>query len=167
MISTRWKKGDEKNWGWNTQIGVGYLSEKRIGGQTNFNYSSDKGTSNAYGQAVNIQQPEVWFKTTYRMNDVHRFVLLASGFHQAQQSYFGITNYKANQTNGYANLQYEFSYNTNSILKTGISYRHLNLSENISFSNNSLNRTYAGRYKKTENIPGIFAENVLNLAGDK
>jgi len=167
VISNRWKKGDETKWGWSTQIGMRYVYEKRIGGQTNFNFQNDKGTTNAYGQAVDIQQPEVWFKTAYRMNDVHRFVFLASGFHQAQQSYFGITNYKANQTNGYANLQYEFSYKNKSVLKTGISYRHLNLIENISFSNNSLNRTYAGRYNITEDIPGIFAENVLNLAGDK
>lgn len=167
MISNRWKKGDESKWGWSTQIGIRYLSEKRIGGQTNFNYETDKGSTNAYGQAVDIQQPEVWFKTAYRMNEVHRFAIYASGFHQSQQSYFGVTNYKARQTNGYANLQYEFSYKNNSVLKTGISYRHFNLSENISFSNNSLNRTYAGHYNKVENIPGIFAENTLNLIGDK
>lgn len=167
MISNRWKKGDESKWGWSTQIGIRYLSEKRIGGQTNFNYETDKGSTNAYGQAVDIQQPEAWFKTAYRMNEVHRFAIYVSGFHQSQQSYFGVTNYKARQTNGYANLQYEFSYKNNSILKTGISYRHLDLSENISFSNNSLNRTYAGQYNKVENIPGIFAENTLNIAGDK
>lgn len=167
MISNRWKKGDENKWGWSTQIGVRYLSEKRIGGQTNFNYNTDKGTSNAYGQAVDIQQPEVWFKTAYRMNDTHRFAIYTSGFHQDQQSYFGVTNYKAQQTNVYANLQYEFSYKNNSVLKTGISYRHLDLLENISFSNNSLNRTYAGSYDKVENIPGIFTENTLNIAGDK
>ena len=167
MISNRWKKGEEKNWGWSTQIGLRYVSERRIGGQTSFNYNRDKGTANAYGQAVNIDQPEVWFKTAYRMNDEHRFAILASGFHQNQQSYFGVTNYKAKQTNGYANLQYEFSYKNNSSLKTGICYRYLNLSENISFSNNSLNRTYAGNYHKVENIPGIFAENTLNIAGDK
>ena len=167
MISNRWKKGEEKNWGWSTQIGVRYVSEKRIGGQTSFNFNTDKGTSNVYGQAVNIQQPEAWFKTAYRMNDTHRFALYASGFHQNQQSYFGVTNYKAKQTNSYANLQYEFSYKNNSVLKTGFSYRHFNLLENISFSNNNLNRTYAGRYDRVENIPGIFAENMLNIAGDR
>ncbi len=39
--------------------------------------------------------------------------------------------------------------------------------ENISFSNNSLNRTYAGKYNRVENIPGIFIENTLNISGDK
>ena len=167
MISNRWKKGDESKWGWSTQIGLRYLYEKRVGGQTDFNLTTDKGTANAYGQVVDIRQPEIWFKTAYRMNEVHRFVIYASALQQDQQSYFGVTNYKAKQTNGYANLQYEFSYQTNSVFKTGISFRHMNLLENISFSNNSLSRTYAGRYKRTENIPGIFAENILSIAGDK
>lgn len=167
MVSNRWKKGDENKWGWSTQIGIRYLSEKRIGGQKSFNYDKDKGGTNAYGQAVDIQQPEVWFKTAYRMNEVHRFALYTSGFHQAQQSYFGVTNYKARQTNAYANLQYEFSYKNNSVLKTGFSYRYLNLSENISFSNNSLNRTYDGKYSRVENIPGLFAENTLNIDSGK
>ncbi len=166
MISTRWKKGDENKWGWSTQFNARYLSEKRIGGQTSFNYRKDKGSSTIYGQAVDIQQPELWFKTAYRMNDEHRFALYASGFYQDQQSYFGVTAYKAKQFNGYANLQYEFSYNKN-VLKTGFSYRHLDLSENISFSNNNLNRTYAGNYLRVENIPGVFAENVLNVFNDK
>ena len=167
MISNRWKKGDESKWGWSTQIGMRYLYEKRIGGQTDFNLNADKGTSNAYGQVVDIRQPELWFKTAYRLNETHRFALYASGLAQDQQSYFGVTNYKANQTNGYANLQYEFSYNSNSILKAGVSFRHMNLVENISFSSNSLNRTYAGRYNKLENVPGIFAENILNIFDDK
>ncbi|MFT3909656.1 MAG: carboxypeptidase-like regulatory domain-containing protein [Ferruginibacter sp.] len=166
MLSTRWKKGDENKWGWSTQFNVRYLSEKRIGGQTSFNYRKDKGSSTVYGQAVDIQQPEIWFKTSYRMNDVHRVALYTSGFYQGQQSYFGVTNYKASQTNGYANLQYEHSY-SKSTLKAGFSYRYMNLSENISFSNNSLNRTYAGKYSKVENISGVFAENILNLFDNK
>jgi outer membrane receptor for ferrienterochelin and colicins len=164
MISNRWKKGDESKWGWSTQIGVRYLFENRIGGQSNFNYSTDKGSTNAYGQSVRIQQPEAWMKVAYRMNDQHRFAFYASGFHQGQNSYFGVTNYKAAQTNGYANLQYEFGYTNGSVVKTGISYRHLDLNETISFSDNTLSRTYAGNYDKIENIPGVFVENTWNLS---
>ncbi|HOZ76863.1 MAG TPA: TonB-dependent receptor [Ferruginibacter sp.] len=167
MISNRWKKGDENKWGWSTQIGIRYVDERRIGGQVNFNYETDKGSTNSYGQAVHIQQPEWWFKKAYRMNDQHRFALHVSGFYQQQQSYFGVTDYKARQTNSYANFQYELGYKKSSVLKTGISYRHLNLSENISFSNNSLGRTYAGKYDKIENIPGVFAENTLHIASEK
>lgn len=167
MISTRWKKGDEAKWGWATQVAVRYLSEKRIGGQVDFNYKEDKGSTNSYGQAVDIQQPELWFKTAYRLNEVHRFAFYTSGFRQEQQSYFGVTNYKASQTNLYANLQYEFSYAGNSVLKAGLSYRHLNLSENIAFFDNSLQRTYDGLYRNQENIPGLFVENTWNSDSGK
>lgn len=163
MLLHRIKKGEEHKWGWSTQASARFLSEKRTGGQTQFNYKTDKGTTNAYGQAVEINQPELWFKTAYRMNEVHRFALYTSAFHQSQQSYFGVTNYKARQTNAYANVQHEFSYTNNSVLKAGMSYRYLQLRENISFSSNSLNRTYDGRYSRRENIPGAFAENTLNI----
>lgn len=167
MLSSRWKKGDEGKWGWSTQMGIRYLSEKRIGGQMAFRYPSDKGSASVYGQAVSVHQPEGWFKTAYKMNDEHRFAFYASGFHQKQQSYFGVTSYKPSQTNGYANMQHEFSYGGSSVLKTGISFRHLKLDENIAFSSNTLNRTYAGRYRKTENIAGVFAENTLDLLQGK
>jgi outer membrane receptor for ferrienterochelin and colicin len=167
MVSNRWKKGDESKWGWSTQVGLKYLYEQRIGGQTHFNYEGDKGTTKAYGQAVNLQQPEVWLKTAYRLNEKHRFAFYSSGFYQSQQSWFGVTGYKAKQTNGYGNLQYELSYKTNSVLKTGASFRYLNLSENITFTENSLNRTYAGQYDKIETIPGLFAENNLTAANGK
>ena len=167
MIANRWKKGDENKWGWSTQIGIRYLSEKRVGGQENFNYKKDKGSATVYGQVVEIQQPEGWFKTAYRMNDEHRFAVYVSGFHQEQETFFGITRYKAKQSNTYANLQYEWSYKGNSTLKTGFSYRHLDLNENITFYDNSLNRTYTGIYKKKESIPGVFAENTLNTTNDK
>lgn len=167
MISNRWKKGDESKWGWSTQFAVRYLSEQRIGGQSSFNHKQDNGTTNAYGQTVHINQPEAWFKTAYRINEQHRLAVYVSTFYQSQQSYFGITNYKAKQTNGYLNFQYEYSYKNNSVLKSGASYRHLSLIENILFTNNSLNRNYMGRYVKVENIPGLFTENTLNLISGK
>ena len=52
-------------------------------------------------------------------------------------------------------------------LKTGISYRHLKLNESITFTDTTLKRTYAGNYKRKENIPGIFAENVMYFFKDK
>ncbi|RTL53336.1 MAG: TonB-dependent receptor [Hydrotalea sp. AMD] len=167
MISNKWKYGNDRDWGWSSRIGIRYLNEQRIGGQTNFNINTDKGTTNAYGQTVNIQQPELWTKTSYRFNDKHKITFIGSSFYQNQHSFFGTTKYSASQTNIYANLQYELLYKEKHILKTGISYRHLSLNEDISFTANPLNRTFAGRYQRIENIPGIFAENTFNWKGDK
>jgi hypothetical protein len=167
MIMNRWKKGEEKDAGWSSQFSVRYLSERRIGGQMLFDYDEDKGGNRIYGQAVDISQPEAWFKTAYRFNDRHRLAFYASSFHQDQQSYFGVTSYKAGQTNMYANIQHEYSYGEEHVLKTGISYRYSRLNETIRFSNDTLGRSYAGDYLTKENIPGVFAENTLHVFDDR
>jgi outer membrane receptor for ferrienterochelin and colicin len=166
MISNKWKYGNDKDWGWNSRIGLRFLNEQRIGGQTFFNAESDKGSTNVYGQSVNINQPEIWTKTGYRFNDKHNVVLLTSAFHQEQNSFFGTVKYNAQQTNFYGNIQYELNYAKHN-LKTGISYRHLNLNEEIAFTDTFLQRTYSGDYKRLENIPGLFAENTMRFFNNK
>ncbi len=166
MIFDKLKYGNDKDWGWNSSISLRYLNEQRIGGQTFFNENTDKGSNEVYGQTVNVNQPEIKTKTGFRLNDQHNFVLFASSFYQNQKSYFGTVKYDANQANFYGNLQYEFSYGENA-LKTGFSFRHLNLDEDIAFTDNSLERTYAGNYLREENIAGAFAENTLKLLDGK
>jgi outer membrane receptor for ferrienterochelin and colicin len=166
MLSNKWKYGNEKDWGWNSQIGLRFFNEQRIGGQTFFNPEIDKGSTTVYGQSVNINQPEIWTKTGYRINDKHNIVLFASTFHQQQNSFFGTVKYNAQQTNFYGNIQYELSYAEHDF-KTGISYRHLNLNEDIAFTDTLLQRTYDGNYQRLENIPGIFAENTMRFFNDK
>lgn len=166
MIFNKWKYGNEADWGWNSKIGLRFLSEKRIGGQTSFDAITDNGSTSIYGQSVNISQPEIWAKAGYRFNDKHNIVLHTSSFYQKQNSYFGTVKYNARQTNFYGNFQYELTYAKHD-LKTGISLRHLSLNEDISFSDTLLKRTYAGNYKRLENIPGLFAENTMKLLNDK
>lgn len=166
LVMNKWKYGSEKDWGWNSRVGIRLLHEKRIGGQRLFDPATDKGSSSVYGQTVSITQPEIWTKTGYRFNDSHNITAFFSSFHQQQQSYFGTVHYRARQTNAYLNLQYELSYQTHQ-LKTGISYRHLDLHEDIAFTDRFISRTYDGIYHRKESIPGVFAENTLRLAEDK
>ncbi|RYZ56538.1 MAG: TonB-dependent receptor [Sphingobacteriales bacterium] len=170
MAFNRWKKGNEAKWGWSTQIGLRFLSEKRIGGQTGF-LQSEKGSSERYGQVIQMSQPEAWWKLAYRMNDEHRFALHTSGFYQHQESYFGVLHYSACQTNAYANLQHEWTYIPTAVLKSGISFRHMQLNEIIAYPDNfsitASGRTYAGDYRKKEQVPGVFAENTLILFQNK
>jgi outer membrane receptor for ferrienterochelin and colicin len=167
MVFNKWKYGNDRDWGWSSRIGIRYLNEQRIGGQTFFNINTDKGTTNAYGQTVNIQQPEIWTKTGYRFNDNHKITFLSSALYQKQKSFFGTTQYLANQVNVYVNLQYEILYQQKHTLKAGFSFRHLTIKEDIAFTANPLNRTYAGKYQRTESIPGIFAENSFSWKGEK
>lgn len=166
MIYNKWEYGNENETGLHTSIGLRFLNEQRIGGQSFFNSESDQGSTSIYGQKVNINQPEIWTKTGYRINERQRFVLFASGFYQNQRSFFGSTQYDAQQTNVYGNLQYEFSYGGNE-LKTGVSFRHLNLNEQIGFTDTFLLRSYHGNYRRMENIPGLFAENTVRFFDDK
>ncbi len=166
LISNDLQYGNERDWGWHSRVGLRYVDEQRVGGQVNFNEKTDQGSTAVYGQLVNMQQPEVWTKTGFRLNDQHHFVLMASSFHQDQNAYFGTVKYDAQQTNFYGNVQYELNYADHS-LKTGFSYRHLNLSEQIDFTENTLNRTYDGHYLKDEHIAGGFIENTLKLFDGK
>lgn len=166
MVFNKWKYGNDKNWGWNSLIGFRYVNEQRIGGQTFFDNKTDKGSTKVYGQTVNINQPELYTKTGYRLNDNHNLVFFGSSFHQQQNSYFGSVKYNAQQTNFYSNFQHEFNYAKHN-LKSGISYRYLNLSENIAFTDTFLPRNYNGNYLRVEKIPGVFAENTMYFFDDK
>jgi outer membrane receptor for ferrienterochelin and colicins len=166
MIFNKWKYGDENSAGLNSKIGLRFLNEKRIGGQTFFNEKTDKGSTTVYGQTVNVNQPEFFAKTAYRFNENHQLVLFTSAYHQDQKSFFGTVKYDAKQSNFYGNIQHEFNYAEHNV-KAGVSYRYLNLNEDISFTDTSLARTYAGNYKRVENIVGVFAENTMRFLDGK
>ena len=166
MFSNKWKYGKETNWGWNSKIGVRFLNENRVGGQEYFDVATDKGSTTVYGQSVTINQPEIWTKTGYRFDDNNNLAFFASGFYQNQNSYFGTVKYNAQQLNFYANAQYEKKYSTHD-LKTGVSFRHLNINEEVNFTDDDLARTYAGNYQRIEYIPGVFAENTMRFLDDR
>ncbi len=155
--------GNAQEQGWSTQAGVRYVDENRIGGQSFFDPQNDKGSTRAYGQTVRIRQPEFFAKTAYRFDERSRLALNTSAFHHDQESWFGITRYTAMQTNFYANVQYERQWGKSHDLKAGISYRNQDLQESILFTDNSLQRTFAGDYLRLDRIPGVFAENILAL----
>jgi outer membrane receptor for ferrienterochelin and colicins len=165
MLLSKWKRGKEQDWGFSSDIAIRYLNENRHGGQKMFNANTDKGSSSIYGNTVKLNQPEFWSKNSYRFNDVHRITLYTSTFFQDQKSYFGSLKYDAQQTNAFANLQHEVILNENQNLKTGISFKSLNLEEQISFTDNFISRNYNGTYKRNEKILGLFAENTTTFFG--
>ncbi|MBC7873531.1 MAG: TonB-dependent receptor [Ferruginibacter sp.] len=161
MVMNKWKIGKEKDWGWSSEIALRFLNEKRTGGQTDFEPDEHKGSSIVYGNTVSLNQPEMWAKTSYRFNDLHRLTLFTSGFHQEQRSFFGSLAYNAKQTNAFVNLQHELTRSEKHSLKTGISFKSLDLEEDIAFTDNIINRSYDGTYRRKEKIAGVFAENTM------
>jgi outer membrane receptor for ferrienterochelin and colicins len=154
--------GDPSASGWSSITGYRMLSEKRVGGQTFFNEASDRGSTLAYGQTVRIDQPELFTKTSFRFNDRSRLALHAFAYLHNQESWFGITQYKAEQHSFYSNMQYEQRWGSNHDFKGGLSFRYQDLREEISFSDNALQRTFDGVYQRLDKIPGIFAENIFS-----
>ena len=165
MLFNKWQYGNEVEWGWSSKIGVRFLQEDRIGGQLDFE-SEQMGSTDVYGQTVGITQPEIWTKTGYRFGDSQAITFFGSAYHQNQESFFGSLGYEGQQTNIYAKVQHQLNYG-NHILKTGISYRHLDLEETIQFSDTVLERTYDGDYRRRERIAGFFAENTLRFLNDR
>jgi len=167
MILNKLKYGNENKFGPHMQVSMRFVNEQRIGGQLNFDAEADKGTSNAYGQVVKYYQPEIWSKTGYRFDSDTDISLYLSGFFQNQDSWFGITHYLASQQSMNANIQFDHNYMGKHNLKAGLSMRYLKLDETISFNEIEYARNFAGNYLKNETIPGIYAENNLELFDNK
>lgn len=162
----KWRYRKENENGFSTFLGTRFVDEQRLGGQSSFDPDADKGTTSNYGQLTSFKQYELFTKTGWRFDENNKISLLASAVNHDQNSWFGVLNYKAQQLHLYSNLQYEYFYGNSKQhdLKAGISYRNLHIDENILFSSDTTKRSFAGRYLKNESIPGVFIENILNIA---
>lgn len=159
--------GTEAGPGWSLKAGIRLTTEERIGGQQDYQPEDDAGTQRAYGQWVRYQEPEVWAKTAFRWNDQHRLVLFASGLHHDQRSWYGLTRYRARQSTANVVLQHEWDPGEDFHLKSGISYRHHDLKESLSFSENPLQLEHDGTYARTDQVAGVFAEQTTTFWSDR
>jgi outer membrane receptor for ferrienterochelin and colicins len=166
MIFQKFDFGDAREEGWSCKAGWRMLKEKRIGGQSSFQEGLDEGSTRAYGQTFEALQPEIYTKSGYRDEQGRGIFVFAGGFMQEQDSWFGTLSYKARQYSAYTQIQAELPMGEKNLLRTGISYRHFTLSEDLSFPQNALGRSYAGLYSRVENIPGIYAENTGRFLND-
>ncbi len=165
-IYNKWQYGEKEEWGLNSMVSLRYTNESRIGGQTNFNPETDKGTNNAYGNVINFSQPELYSEVEYRFNNKSELSFQSSIFSQKQESYFGTTSYRAEQNDLYSKIQYSINWKNKHNLKTGLSYKDLKIEEDILF-NDSLNRSYSGEYIQEERTPGLFIENIFKWRDEK
>ncbi len=166
MFHTNWKYGNELDWGWSHSLSARYVDERRVGGQINFDPAVDTRSNKIYGQLSSWRQPELSVKSAFRLNDEHQLSVQVSSYVHDQTSYFGTTRYDANQQNVYANIQYAYQYKGND-LKTGLSYRHMHINENVEFGSSSDIRSYNGVYNRQDKIAGLFAENTMHFFESK
>ena len=148
-LINRWKYDDGK--GFLTQFGVKVLNDKRTGGETSYNPSDDKYTTNRYGLGINTQRYEAFAKIGYVFAEkkYKSIGLQLTAIDHTQNSYFGLTQYDAKQQNFYTNLIYQSIIgNTAHKFRTGVSFLYDKYNEDYKAAN----------YKRTEIVPGAFFE---------
>lgn len=144
-----------------------YQREERIGGSPSFDPFTHAGSREVYGQWLRTEQPSLITKHYYNWSGRQGIGLYASFQQHRQDSWFGTLSYRSVMDNLWLNAQYENIWNERHILKTGISYRHFVSNEQIAEQDPLSQRNYSGSYLKQEYIPGVFAENTLNLLDDR
>lgn len=141
-----------------------YLDENRVGGQVNVN-NSDQNYKTIYHQIVNTYRYEIMARVNKKLSELSSVILQTGLSNHKQNSIFGLTNYNAKQNDFFANLMFDIPIDHHYI-KTGLSYRYLDIKENINFIDNPYNKSYSGNYEFKENIPGVFVENKLEILHD-
>lgn len=149
-LVNRWQYEDGK--GLHSEFGIKLLNEQRTGGETLFNASKDKFTTNHYGLGINTYRYEGFAKIGYVFPEkkYKSIGLQLAAISHRQDSYFGLTRYDAKQQNFYGNLIYQSVIgNTNHKYRTGFSFLYDHYDESIFVLNN---------FKRTEIVPGAFFE---------
>lgn len=148
-LVNRYKYDNAK--GFMSQIGYKILKDQKIGGQTSFEPSTDKGTNLHYGLGINTERYEVFGKLGYifPQQKYKSIGLQLSAVNHEQTSYFGLTNYNALQKSFYGNLIYQSIFNS-----TIHKYR-----TGLSFQFDQYNELYnLATHKRKESVPGVFFE---------
>ncbi len=139
--------------GWMSQNSVKYLFEDRRGGQSKFDYSKDEADSSAYGQKLVTNRVEFYGRTGYILPSA-KYKSIGLQYSVAghdQQGFYGFKKYEGLQQAANLRLIYNQAWNQNNSMNMGLSYKMDEVTEKV----DSLN------FDKTENYPGIFAENTF------
>jgi len=145
---------DLEHSGFGSHFGINFIKDERTAGQTAFDRQLAQDKQSAYGVGIDISRFQVWNKTGYVFKGrpyqsigwMNQYV-----YHQ-QDSFFGLRNYSGKQHTYYSNLIFESIIgNTNNKYKVGASFMYDNYDENY----------LTDHFKRTETVPGIFAEYTL------
>ncbi len=150
----RWKFDNQK--GLMLQFGAKVLLDDKTGGEVD--YTDDhKGTTQSYGLGIKTNRYEGFAKIGYVFpgKKFKSIGLQISAFDHDQESYFGLTNYNANQKNFYSNLIYQ-----NIIGTTDHKYR-----AGLSFIADKYDESFKGiRFRRNEIVPGAFMEYTYTMS---
>lgn len=154
-LSTRLQAGNRwKYMGGNghmAQAGFSVLYEERLGGQMVFDKNMIPNPSNPYGINIETNRVDGFFKTGYVFpNGKTAVAFLSNVSHHKTNSFYGVSDYNADETRYYANtvLTRDLDENGFHTLNAGASFIYDDFNEAL----------YGQNIKRTEKVPGIFAE---------
>ena len=137
------------------KLGIKALKETRLGGQMDFDpkHRLEEGY-NLYGISINTERYEAFAKGGYHFDrkDTSLGLQHQVTYHKVN-SYYGLTDYNANQLSYYANLLFDsYIVNDHHTYSVGASYTYDKYDEHLKDST----------FLRVEQVPGVFAEYVFN-----
>ena len=137
------------------KLGIKALKENRLGGQIDFDpkHRLDEGY-NLFGIGINTERYEAFAKCGYHFDRKDTSIGLQQQVtYHKMDSYYGLTDYNANQLSYYANLLFDsYIVNDHHTYSIGASYTYDKYDEHLNDST----------LQRVEQVPGAFAEYVFN-----
>ena len=137
------------------KLGIKALKETRLGGQMDFDpkHRLDDGY-NLYGIGINTERYEAFAKGGYHFDrkDTSLGMQHQVTYHKVN-SYYGLTDYNANQLSYYGNLLFDsYLFNDHHTYSVGASYTYDKYDEHLDDST----------FQRVEQVPGAFVEYAFN-----
>jgi outer membrane receptor for ferrienterochelin and colicins len=132
-------------------FGVTANIDSRTGGQMIYNNRSENDSMKVYGLAVNTKHLEAYSKTAigFEGRPYKSLGLLVNARTYEHDAFYGLKTYNGKEQSLYTNLIYQTIINTSDHkIKTGASYMLDNYDQRYKDS----------AFKRTESVPGVFAE---------
>jgi outer membrane receptor for ferrienterochelin and colicins len=144
--------------GFASHFGINFIKDERTAGQIGFNKRIPQKDQSLYGVGIDISRFQLWNKTGYvfKGKPYQSLGWMNQLTYHQQDSFFGSRNYFGKETSYFSNLIFESIIgNTNNKYKVGASFLYDKYDEDYLLDN----------YKRTETVPGLFAE--YTLTGEK
>ena len=111
-IFNKWSYSDPENDRFTQDIGIRFWTEKRIGGNTDFDEALHLGSEISYGNVVDLTQIDLYTRSNFKLSDRFAIQLLNGAYTHDQESYYGNRNYLATQNSFKSDLIFDYSFGT-------------------------------------------------------
>jgi outer membrane receptor for ferrienterochelin and colicins len=141
--------------GLHSQMGIKVVWLDQLSGQMDFDPDTPRDQQSSWGSGLNTKRIEGWVKIgkVFENKPYASMGFQLSGLVHRQDSYFGLTDYLADQESLYANLIYQSILgSTNHQYRAGLSFQADSYDETVG----------AEQYQRNELVPGAFLEYTFN-----